>query len=137
MLSTVCSVCMAPSTGLSSGTKCRQSGSTPNSSCCDSTPQTRISLLSHNNKKCHLFLQIIPNQIRQHDRQEAHIFSSTLYTAEPQFTNNSDHEQIFPAKKSRMTNGVSDYERASWQQQQAGDRGKLRVSARECQLLVN
>jgi hypothetical protein len=29
------------------------------------------------------------------------------------------HEQIFRAKKSRMTNGVSDYKHASWQQRQA------------------
>jgi hypothetical protein len=37
----------------------------------------------------------------------------------PLFTNNSVHEQIFRAKKSRMTNGVSDYEHASRQQRQA------------------
>jgi hypothetical protein len=37
----------------------------------------------------------------------------------PLFTNNSVHEQIFRAKKSRMTNGVSDYEHESWQQRQA------------------
>jgi hypothetical protein len=38
----------------------------------------------------------------------------------PLFTINSVHEQIFRAKKtSRMTNGVSDYEHESWQQQQA------------------
>jgi hypothetical protein len=35
------------------------------------------------------------------------------------FTNNSVHEQIFRAKTSRMTNDVSDYEHASWQQRQA------------------
>jgi hypothetical protein len=52
-------------------------------------------------------------------------------TAEPQFTNAPVHEQFgsrtnFPSKKrlgwrtvSRMTNGVSDYEHASWQQRQA------------------
>jgi hypothetical protein len=37
----------------------------------------------------------------------------------PLFTNNSVHEQIFRAKTSRMTNGVSEYEHASWQQSQA------------------
>jgi hypothetical protein len=37
----------------------------------------------------------------------------------PLFTNNSVHEQIFWAKKSRMTNSVSDYEHASWQQRLA------------------
>jgi hypothetical protein len=56
-------------------------------------------------------------------------------TVEPRFTNAPVHEQFgsrtnFPSKKSRMTNGVSDYEHASWQQRQA------RVSARECLLLV-
>jgi hypothetical protein len=55
----------------------------------------------------------------------------------PLFTNNSVHEQIFRVNTSRMTNGVSDYEHASWQQRQAGKSGKLRVSARECQFLVN
>jgi hypothetical protein len=40
-------------------------------------------------------------------------------TVEPRFTNAPVHEQIFPAKKSRMTNGVLDYEYASWQQRQA------------------
>jgi hypothetical protein len=40
-------------------------------------------------------------------------------TVEPRFTNAPVHEQIFRAKKSRMTNGVSDYEHASWQQRQA------------------
>jgi len=37
----------------------------------------------------------------------------------PLFTNNSVHEQIFRAKKSRMTNAVSDYEHASQQQRLA------------------
>jgi hypothetical protein len=53
------------------------------------------------------------------------------------YSGTSVHEHIFRTKKSRMTNGVSDYEHASWQQRQDGDSGKLRVSARECQLLVN
>jgi hypothetical protein len=53
-------------------------------------------------------------------------------TVEPRFTNAPVHEQFgsrtnFPSKTSRMTNGVLDYEHASWQQR------KLRVSARECQ----
>jgi hypothetical protein len=38
---------------------------------------------------------------------------------EPRFTNAPVYEQIFRAKTSRMTNGVSDYEHASWQQRQA------------------
>jgi hypothetical protein len=42
-----------------------------------------------------------------------------LVSRTPLFTNNSVHEQIFRAKTSRMTNGVSDYEHASWQQRQA------------------
>jgi hypothetical protein len=42
-----------------------------------------------------------------------------LSSRTPLFTNNSVHEQIFRAKKSRMTNGVSDYKHASWQQRQA------------------
>jgi hypothetical protein len=37
----------------------------------------------------------------------------------PLFTNKSVHEQIFRSKTSRLTNGVSDYEHASWQQRQA------------------
>jgi hypothetical protein len=46
------------------------------------------------------------------------------YTVEPRFTNAPVHEQFgsrtnFPSKTSRMTNGVSDYEHASWQQRQA------------------
>jgi hypothetical protein len=45
-------------------------------------------------------------------------------TVEPRFTNAPVHEQFgsrtnFPIKKSRITNGVSDYEHASWQQRQA------------------
>jgi hypothetical protein len=40
-------------------------------------------------------------------------------------------------KPSRMTNGVSDYEHASWQQRQATHLGNLKVTVRECQLLVN
>jgi hypothetical protein len=40
-------------------------------------------------------------------------------TVEPQFTNAPVHEQTFRAKKSWMTNGVSDYEHAHWQQRQA------------------
>jgi hypothetical protein len=46
-------------------------------------------------------------------------------TVEPRFTNAPVHEHFgsrtnFPSKKtSRMTNGVSDYENASWQQRQA------------------
>jgi hypothetical protein len=47
---------------------------------------------------------------------------STIFfhiTVEPRFTNASVHEQIFRSKMSRMTNGVSDYEHASWQQRQA------------------
>jgi hypothetical protein len=43
----------------------------------------------------------------------------SLGSGTPLFTNNSVHEQIFRAKTSRMTNGVSDYEHASWQQRQA------------------
>jgi hypothetical protein len=54
----------------------------------------------------------------------------------PLFTNNSVYKQIFRAKKCRMTNGVSDYEHASWQHWKVGNSGKLRVSARECQSLV-
>jgi hypothetical protein len=48
-----------------------------------------------------------------------------LYTVKPRFTNAPVHEQFgsrtfFPSQKtSRMTNGVSDYEHASWQQRQA------------------
>jgi hypothetical protein len=40
-------------------------------------------------------------------------------TVEPRFTNSSVNEQILRAKTSRMTNGVSDYEHASWQQRLA------------------
>jgi hypothetical protein len=48
-----------------------------------------------------------------------------ISTVEPRFTNAPVHEQFgsrtnFPTNKtSRMTNGVSDYEHASWQQRQA------------------
>jgi hypothetical protein len=42
-----------------------------------------------------------------------------IYTVKPRLTNNSVHEQVVRAKTSRMTNGVSDYEHASWQQRQA------------------
>jgi hypothetical protein len=38
----------------------------------------------------------------------------TPYTVEPRFTNKFSEQ-----KPSRMTNGVSDYEHASWQQRQA------------------
>jgi hypothetical protein len=48
------------------------------------------------------------------DRMQWNLGSRT-----PLFTNISVHEQIFRAKKSRMTNGFSDYEHASWQQRQA------------------
>jgi hypothetical protein len=46
------------------------------------------------------------------------------YTVEPRFTNAPVNEQFgsrtnFTRKTSRMTNGVSDYEHASWQQRQA------------------
>jgi hypothetical protein len=49
---------------------------------------------------------------------------SIKVTVEPRFTNAPVHEQFgsrknFPGKTSRMTNGVSDYEHASWQQRQA------------------
>jgi hypothetical protein len=55
------------------------------------------------------------------------LFSSEYfhYAVGPQFTNAPVHEQFgsrtnFPSqKKSRMTNGFSDYEHASWQQRQA------------------
>jgi hypothetical protein len=47
------------------------------------------------------------------------------YTVGPRFTNNSFHEQIFRAKKSRMTNG------SRITNTQASNSGKLRVSARE------
>jgi hypothetical protein len=40
-------------------------------------------------------------------------------TVGPRLINAPVHEQIFQAKKSRMTNGFSDYEHASWQQRQA------------------
>jgi hypothetical protein len=89
------------------------------------------------------------------------LFVEKTITVEPRFTNAPVHEQFgswvnFPTKNrlgwrtvSRITNGVSDYERclglrtcklvtvASWQQRQAGNSDKLRVSARECQSLVN
>jgi hypothetical protein len=47
-----------------------------------------------------------------------------MTTVEPQFTNAPVQEQFgsrtnFPIKTSRITNGVSDYEHASWQQRQA------------------
>jgi hypothetical protein len=38
----------------------------------------------------------------------------------PLFTNNSVHEPFFRAKTSRMANGVSDYEHASWQAESIG-----------------
>jgi hypothetical protein len=50
----------------------------------------------------------------------------STYTVGPRFTNAPVHKQFgsrtnFPSKKmSRMTNGFSDYEHASWQQRQAG-----------------
>jgi hypothetical protein len=45
-------------------------------------------------------------------------------TVDPRFTNAPVHEQFgsrtnFPSKTSRMMNGVSDFEHASWQQRQA------------------
>jgi hypothetical protein len=49
---------------------------------------------------------------------------NTIYmTVKPRFTNAPVHEQTFRPKTSRMTNGVSDYEHASWQQQQAENIG--------------
>jgi hypothetical protein len=45
--------------------------------------------------------------------------SGYVATVEPRFTNAPVHEHIFRAKTSRMTNGVSDYEHASWQQRLA------------------
>jgi hypothetical protein len=45
-----------------------------------------------------------------------HLFGPRSSTVEPRFTNSPVHEQIFRAKTSRLTNGVSDYEHPSWQQ---------------------
>jgi hypothetical protein len=42
-----------------------------------------------------------------------------LASRTPLFANNLVHEQIFRAKTSRMTNGVSDYEHVSWKQRHA------------------
>jgi hypothetical protein len=46
-------------------------------------------------------------------------FFTHTNTVGPRFTNVPVHEQIFRAKTSRMTNGVSDYEHVSLQQRQA------------------
>jgi hypothetical protein len=46
-------------------------------------------------------------------------YVSARSTVEPWFTNKSVHEQIFQTKKSRVWNGVSSNEHASWQQRLA------------------
>jgi hypothetical protein len=65
-------------------------------------------------------LQMKKKYIHTHiNTQETQFWKKYIYTVEPRFTNAPAHEQIFPAKTPRMTNGVSDYEHASWQQRQA------------------
>jgi hypothetical protein len=56
--------------------------------------------------------------------QETFLVLILQHTLEPRLTNAPVHEQFgsrtnFPNKTSRMTNGVSDYEHASWQQRLA------------------
>jgi hypothetical protein len=60
-----------------------------------------------------------------------------IYTVEPRFTNTPVHEQLGSRKK------FYEQKRLAWRKvsritnTQAGNSGNLRVSARECQLLVN
>jgi hypothetical protein len=87
-----------------------------------STPYTKQPLHTHTHTHTH----------NQRTTPESRHNIDKIYTMEPRFTNAPVHEQIFRGKKrlgwqtvSRITNT------------QVGNRGKLRVSARERQLLVN